>query len=75
MIKSIMTDENFLSKKSIPATKDDLNVVNDLMDTLEYHSDNCVGMAANMIGISKNIIVFKLGNTSVPMINPVIISK
>ncbi|WP_099975318.1 peptide deformylase [Lactobacillus terrae] len=75
MIKSIMADENFLSKKSIPATKDDLNVVNDLMDTLEYHSDNCVGMAANMIGISKNISVFRLGNTSVPMINPVIISK
>ena len=72
MIKPIMKDVLFLGQKSEPATKDDINVVNDLMDTLRANLDGCVGMAANMIGVKKRIIVFAAGTLIVPMINPVI---
>lgn len=75
MIKPIVHDQQFLSQKSIPATKSDKQTVLDLIDTLKAHEDNCVGMAANMIGIQKDIIVFKLGVLPVPMINPTIIGK
>ena len=56
MIKPIMKDEAFLAIKSAPATKMDTQVAQDLKDTLQAYSDQCVGMAANMIGVSKNII-------------------
>lgn len=75
MIKPINHDQTFLAQKSLPATKADLSIVKDLQDTLTANSENCVGMAANMIGINKRIIVFALGTLAVPMINPVIISK
>lgn len=75
MIKPIMKDVLFLGQKSEIATKEDLHVVDDLMDTLEANLDACVGMAANMIGVRKRIIVFCAGNFIVPMINPVIVSK
>ena len=58
MIKQLMHDPIFLAIKSQVATKDDLSVAQDLLDTLVAHKDTCVGMAANMIGVSKNIIAF-----------------
>ena len=75
MIKEIVKDVLFLEQKSEPATKDDMQVVNDLIDTLRANLDGCVGMAANMIGIKKRILVFTVGNTIIPMINPVILKK
>ena len=75
MIKEIVKDIDFLREKSEPATKEDLQVVNDLIDTLRANLDGCVGMAANMIGVKKRILVFTIGDTIIPMINPVIIKK
>lgn len=75
MIKPIVKDVLFLGEKSTMATKDDIQVVNDLIDTLRANLDGCVGMAANMIGVKKNIIVFAMWEMIVPMINPVIIKK
>ena len=75
MIRPIVKDVLFLGEKSTMATKDDIQVVNDLIDTLRANLDGCVGMAANMIGVKKNIIVFAMGEMIVPMINPVIIKK
>lgn len=75
MIKPIVKDVLFLGEKSTMATKDDIQVVNDLIDTLRANLDGCVGMAANMIGVKKNIIVFAMGEMIVPMINSVIIKK
>lgn len=70
-----MKDVLFLGQKSEEAGKEDMAVVNDLIDTLRANIDDCVGMAANMIGVRKRIIVFSVGSFIVPMINPVIISK
>ncbi|MCT1175420.1 peptide deformylase [Pediococcus pentosaceus] len=75
MIKSVIHDQQILSQTSIPATKQDLSVVMDLMDTLKANSERCVGMAANMIGVHKRIIVVTMGMMNVPMINPVILKK
>lgn len=75
MIKPVVKDTIFLSKPSIEATKDDLHIVTDLLDTLRANQDRCIGMAANMIGINKRIIVISLGLINIPMINPVIKSK
>ena len=75
MIKEIMRDPFFLAQKSAPATKDDLQVGRDLMDTLKAHREGCVGMAANMIGVKKNIIIVNMGLVDVVMFNPVITSK
>lgn len=75
MIKPIVKDVLFLGKKSEPATKDDMEVVEDLIDTLRANIDGCVGMAANMIGVKKCIIVFTIGDVIVPMLNPIIVNK
>lgn len=75
MIKEIVKDVLFLEQKSEPATKDDIEVVNDLIDTLRANLDHCVGMAANMIGVKKRILVFTVGNAIIPMVNPVILNK
>ena len=75
MIKPIMKDEAFLAIKSAPATKMDTQVAQDLKDTLRAHADKCVGMAANMIGVSKNIIIFAIGPAQVVMYNPKIKKK
>jgi len=75
MIKEIVKDIDFLREKSEPATKEDLQVVNDLIDTLRANLDGCVGMAANMIGVKKRILVFTIGDAIIPMINPVITKK
>jgi len=73
MVREIMKDPIFLSLKSAPATKDDLNVGRDLLDTLAAHREVCVGMAANMIGVSKRIIVFDNEGTDMLMFNPEIV--
>ena len=73
MIHPIMKDETFLAIPSEPATKDDLQVAQDLLDTLTAHAEGCVGMAANMIGVSKRIIVFDNEGTYMVMFNPEIV--
>lgn len=73
MVRNIMKDPIFLAQKSAPATKDDLSVAQDLMDTLIAHADGCVGMAANMIGVSKRIIAFYDEGSYMLMLNPVIV--
>ena len=75
MIRDIMKDETFLSQKAEPATPDDLPVAQDLLDTLAAHKDGCVGMAANMIGVPKRIIVFDNEGKYMVMFNPEIIKK
>lgn len=75
MVRSIIKDVLFLGQKSQPATPEDVPVTNDLIDTLWANSQQCVGMAANMIGVKKCIIVFDVGGTIVEMFNPRIISK
>ncbi len=75
MIKPIMRDMMFLSQPSEKATPADNQVITDLVDTLNAHLDGCVGMAANMIGVQKRIIVVRMGLISMPMVNPVIVSK
>ena len=75
MIKTIVKDVFFLGQKSTEATKEDLYLAKDLRDTLEFHKDACVGMAANMIGVKKNIIVVAAGPFQFAMINPVITKK
>ena len=79
MIKELMHDPIFLAEKSEIATKEDLPVAQDLLDTLMAHKETCVGMAANMIGVKKRIIAFldESGRTPVytVMLNPEIIKK
>ena len=75
MIQPIMKDETFLTQKAEPATPDDLSVAQDLLDTLAAHKDGCVGMAANMIGLNKRIIVFDNEGKYMVMFNPEIVKK
>lgn len=75
MVKQIVRDVFFLGQKSEPATKEDFQVGIDLQDTLQENRECCVGMAANMIGVKKNIIIVNMGFVDVVMFNPVIISK
>lgn len=75
MVQQIMHDPLYLAQKSAPATKADLQVGKDLQDTLKAHREGCVGMAANMIGVKKNIIIVNMGIFDVVMFNPIIVSK
>ena len=75
MVKQIVRDIFFLSQPSEPATKADIQVGKDLQDTLQANRERCVGMAANMIGVRKNIIIVNMGFIDVVMFNPVIVSK
>lgn len=75
MIRPIVKDVLFLGQKSEPATKQDLPVGQDLMDTLRANQDRCVGMAANMIGVRKKVIIVNMGIMNVVMYNPVIVKK
>ena len=79
MIKELMHDPIFLTGKSEVATKEDLQVAQDLLDTLMAHRESCVGMAANMIGVRKRIIAFLDESGRAPtytvMLNPEIIKK
>ena len=70
MIRPIMRDVVFLSKKSLPATKADIQVCRDLIDTLKAHEHECVGMAANMIGVNKRIIIVHTPLAPIVMLNP-----
>lgn len=73
MIKNIIHDEDFLKQPSAPATKEDIPTARDLIDTLAFHKGHCVGMAANMIGVLKNIIVINTGTETIAMLNPEIV--
>ena len=73
MVKEIVHDPILLAMKSQPATAEDLQVAQDLLDTLTANKDACVGMAANMIGVLKRIVVFDNEGTYMAMFNPEII--
>jgi len=75
MVREVCRDVLFLSQKSEPATKDDMQVVQDLLDTLKANEAGCVGMAANMIGVKKRIIAVNVGFLNVAMLNPVIVKR
>ena len=73
MIKELVHDPIFLGQKSDSATNEDLQIAQDLLDTLAFHKDGCVGVAANMIGVKKRIICFSNEGTYMTMFNPEII--
>lgn len=73
MVRELIHDLILLAQKSEPATRSDLDAVQDLLDTLEAHRESCVGMAANMIGVYKNIIAFDNEGSYMVMLNPVIV--
>ncbi len=76
MVKNIIRKESLLIIKSEPVTINDLYLYDDLMDTLKFNRTRCVGMAANMIGVSKRAIIFEDDDKNyVVMFNPVIIDK
>ena len=75
MIREICKDVIFLAQKAEDAGLEDLPTVQDLLDTLEAHRETCVGMAANMIGVNKRIIVFDNDGTAMVMLNPVIVKR
>ena len=73
MVRELMHDPIFLARKSEAAGKEDLSVAQDLLDTLTFHKDGCVGMAANMIGVTKRIIAFDNEGSYMVMLNPEIL--
>ncbi len=75
MIQSIVHDPILLARKSVPAETTDLPVVQDLLDTLQAHREECVGMAANMIGVTRRIIVFDCEGRLMAMLNPEILQS
>ena len=75
MVREIMRDEAFLAQKAEPAMPTDLSIAQDLLDTLAAHKDSCVGMAANMIGVNKRVIVFDNEGEYMNMFNPEIVKK
>ena len=75
MIRPIVRDVLFLGRKSEPATRMDGAVGRDLRDTLRANRDRCVGMAANMIGVGKRVIIVNVAFADVVMYNPVLLSK
>jgi len=75
MVRPVMKDQLFLAQKSIPATPEDLEIARDLLDTLTANAAGCVGMAANMIGVSKRIIAFDNEGTYMVMFNPEIVKQ
>ena len=74
MVKELVHDPLLLARKSQPATQEDLEAAQDLLDTLRAHHETCVGMAANMIGVQKRIIAFLCGKEYMLMLNPEIIA-
>lgn len=75
MVKKIVRDVFFLGQKSQEAVKEDTSVGQDLQDTLAANREKCVGMAANMIGVRKRIIIVNIGFLNVVMYNPVILKR
>ena len=74
MVRELVHDPILLARKSVPAGVEDLETARDLLDTLAAHKEGCVGMAANMIGVCKRIIVFDNEGTYMAMLNPEILS-
>ena len=74
MIQPIVHDPILLARKSVPAGKEDLPTARDLLDTLAAHKEECVGMAANMIGVTKRIIAFDCEGSYMVMLNPEILT-
>ena len=75
MVCEICREEAFLAQKAEAATAEDMDVAQDLLDTLAAHRDGCVGMAANMIGVNKRIIAFESDGKYMVMLNPVIVRQ
>ena len=76
MIREIMKDETFLSRKAEPAGEEDLETARDLLETLRAHREGCVGMAANMIGVNKRVIAFQTEEDQyMVMFNPEIVKR
>lgn len=75
MVREIMRDIIFLSQRAAPAAPEDLAAADDLLETLQAHREGCVGMAANMIGVSKRIIAFDNDGEYLVMFNPEILKK
>lgn len=75
MIKPIVKDIFFLRRKAETATREDIQVGIDLQDTLRANREACVGMAANMIGVNKRVIIVNMGFVDAVMFNPVLIKK
>ena len=75
MVRQIVKDTFFLSRKSEPASREDLDIGIDLKDTLAANSEACVGMASNMIGIRKRVIIINMGLFDIVMFNPVLLKK
>ena len=75
MIRDICRDETFLAQRAERAGLEDLETARDLLDTLAAHKESCVGMAANMIGVNKRIIVFDNEGEYMVMLNPVIVKQ
>lgn len=73
MVRPIVKDPIFLAQKSAPASAEDLSVGEDLLDTLAAHSDGCVGMAANMIGVLKCVIAVNVEGKNQLFFNPEIL--
>ena len=75
MVRELVHDPILLGQKGETATKEDLSIAEDLLDTLAFHKETCVGMAANMIGENKRIIAFDNEGTYAVMLNPEILRK
>ncbi|MBQ9807593.1 MAG: peptide deformylase [Ruminococcus sp.] len=75
MVRDIVKDTDFLKIKSEPASREDMQLIRDLADTLNAHKEHCVGLAANMIGESKTVLAAILGGETVVMINPFITDR
>ena len=75
MVRTVIKDQFFLAQKSEPATREDLYLARDLQDTLAANRDRCVGMAANMIGVRKRVIIVHMGISDFVMFNPKITRK
>lgn len=75
MIRKIVKDPLFLQQVAKEATKEDIQIGTDLLDTLAFHRENCLGLAANMIGESKRIIVVSMGFVDLVMFNPKVVSQ
>ena len=75
MVRELVHDPILLARKSLPATEADLPIARDLLDTLLFHREGCVGMAANMIGVHKRIIAVHTGFAQMVMLNPRIVRK
>ena len=75
MVRELVHDPILLARKSVPATEADLPIARDLLDTLLFHREGCVGMAANMIGQFVNIIAFDCEGSYMVMFNPEILRR